>query len=55
MTHDGRHPGRWGEDERMNSPSGERLMWKETGRVVGNERMVGRREGHADQRGEVNG
>jgi hypothetical protein len=38
-----------------NSPSGERLMWKGTGRVAGNVWMVGRRESHADQRGEVNG
>jgi hypothetical protein len=37
------------------SPSGERLMWKGTGQVAGDERMVGRRESHVDQRGEVNG
>jgi hypothetical protein len=37
------------------SPSGEKLMWKGTGRVAGNERMMGRKESHADQRGEVNG
>jgi hypothetical protein len=37
------------------SPSGERLMWKGTGRVAGDEWMVGRRESHADRRGGVNG
>ena len=44
--------GRW---EVMGSPSGERLMWKGTGRVAGNEQMLRRRESHADQGGEVNG
>jgi hypothetical protein len=37
------------------SPSGEKLMWKETGRVAENERIVERKESNADQRGEVNG
>ena len=38
-----------------NSSLGERLMWKGTGRVAGNERMVGRGESHVDQKGVVNG
>jgi hypothetical protein len=32
-----------------NSPSGEKLMWKGTGHVAGNEWMVGRKESHEDQ------
>jgi hypothetical protein len=36
------------------SPSGEKLMWKGTGCVVGNEQTLGRRESHTDQGGEVN-
>jgi hypothetical protein len=38
-----------------NSPLGEKLMWKGTGHVAGNEWMVGRKESHEDPRGEVNG
>jgi hypothetical protein len=55
MIHGGGHLDRWGEDEETISPSGERLMWKGTGCVVGDERMVERRESHADRRGGVNG
>jgi hypothetical protein len=48
-------PGGGGRRELMDSPSGERLTWKEAGHVASNEWMVRRREDHADQRGEVNG
>jgi hypothetical protein len=36
-------------------PLGEKMMWKETGRMAENERIVEREESDADQRGEVNG
>ena len=37
------------------SPSGERLLWRGTGHMVGSEWMVGRRESHANPRGGMNG
>jgi hypothetical protein len=53
MAEDIRQKG--GRREIMNSPFGERLMWKGVGHMASGEWMMRRRVDHVDQRGEADG